>query len=184
MFTAIVLLLAQTVTAAPMPEPAEARERVAARDAEMFWYAFEGCDAGEVRARIADDFRMVHDQGGLVATNGDDFTAMIAEDCKAREEGGRNAGYSNRRMLVPGTDEITRLGDWGMLHRGEHTFHELRQRPAGHYGEGDPGGPTWVMTGGAAFINVWRWDGANERFIMQETISIDHGAARSYPPEG
>ncbi len=188
MLSALALLLAQTPAVAPqtapMPELAEAKEQIAALDAEMFWYAFEGCDAGQVRARISDDFRMVHDQGGLVASDGDTFAAIIADSCAAREEGGRNEGYKNRRHLVPGTETITKLGDWGMLHRGQHTFHELRQRPAGTYGQDDPGGPTWVMTGGAAFINVWQWDAARGTFVMQETISIDHGGARPYPPEG
>lgn len=182
MLTAFALVLAQAAPAAPMPEFADAKERIEARDAELFWYAFEGCDATEVRARITDDFRMVHDQGGLVATNADAFTAMIAEGCKARAKGGPNEGYKNRRQLVPGTEAITPLGNWGMLHRGEHTFHELRQRPAGVYGEGDPGGPTWVMTGGARFINIWQWDGERGQFVMQETISVDHGSARNYPP--
>ncbi|MEM1053631.1 MAG: DUF4440 domain-containing protein [Pseudomonadota bacterium] len=182
MLAVILLGLAQTPVAAPMPDLAEAQERIARRDAELFWYAFEGCDADEVRARITDDFRMVHDQGGLVASDAEAFTAIIADGCDARGAGGRNAGYSNRRQLVPGTDQITPLGNWGMLHRGEHTFHELRQRPPGAYGVGDPGGPTWVMTGGAHFINVWQWDGERGAFVMQETISVDHGSARTYPP--
>ena len=186
MLTAIALLLAQSPAAAtpvvPMPELAEAKEQIKRQDAQMFWYAFEGCDAEEVRTRISDDFRMVHDLGGLVAEGGDVFTAIIADGCAARAEGGRNEGYKNRRHLVPGTDRITMLGDWGMLHRGQHTFHELRQRPAGTYGQDDPGGATWVMTGGAAFINVWQWDGERGTFVMQETISIDHGGAQPYPP--
>ncbi len=184
MLAALALALAQTTAVLPMPEMATAKERIEQRDAELFWFAFEGCDAGEVSTRITDDFRMVHDKGGLVAASGAAFTAMIADGCEARAEGGRNEGYKNRRLLVPGTDTITPLGDWGMLHRGEHSFYELRQRPAGAYGEGDPGGPTWVMVGGARFINIWQWDGANDRFVMQETISIDHGGARPYPPQG
>ena len=186
MLTAFALTLslasAEAPAAAPMPDLAEAKERIAKRDAELFWYAFEGCDAAEVRARIAPDFRMVHDQGGLVAGDADAFSAVIADGCTARAPGGRNEGYRNRRHLVPGTDTITKLGDWGMLHRGEHTSHELRQRPAGTYGENDPGGLTWVMTGGAHFINVWQWDAAQGAFVMQQTISVDHGGARPYPP--
>lgn len=172
MFSAIALVLAQAPAAVPMPDLDAAQERIAARDAELFWYAFEGCDANEVRTRISDDFRMLHDLGGLVAKDGDAFTAMIADGCEARAEGGRNEGYKNRRQLVPGTDTITPLGDWGMLHRGQHTFHEWRGEERG-----------WVMTGGARFINIWQWDGANDRFVIQETISIDHGGARPYPPE-
>lgn len=194
MLAAIALSLAQTTSAsgtvapgttaesAPIPSLDQATKQIGQRDAEMFWYAFEGCDASEVRARITDDFRMVHDQGGLVADNADAFAAMIDEECRKRAPDGPNSGYKNRRLLVPGSDSVTPLGQWGVLHRGFHTFHELRNRPAGVYGEGDPGGPTWVQTGGAYFINVWQWDGERGEFLMQETISVDHGAAASYPP--
>lgn len=175
MLIALALALSSTPIAAPeqapMPALSEAKERIAARDAELFWYAFEGCDAAEVRARITEDFRMVHDQGGLVAIDGEAFAAMIADGCAAREVGGAQEGYKNRRHLVPGTDRITKLGEWGMLHRGEHTFHEWGGEEKG-----------WVLTGGAHFINVWQWDGAREAFVMQETISVDHGGARAYPP--
>jgi len=191
MFTALALILANAqaaeppaIDAAPIPPLEEARERVAKIDTAMFYYAFEGCDAAKVRGFITDDFRMVHDQGGIVADSGDAFTAIIGESCKDRAPGGKNAGYSNRRLLVPGSDRVTPLGQWGVLHRGWHTFHELRQRPAGTYDAEDPGGPTWVHVGGAYFINVYEWDAASGAFRMQETISVDHGGARDPKPGG
>ncbi len=185
MLTTLTLALAQA-TAAPQPAPIpplpEATEQIAERDAAMFYAAFEGCDASVVEGTLAEDFRMLHDLGGLVASNRDQFVAMMAEQCAAREPGGANEGYKNRRLLVPGSVTVTPLGDWGMLQRGYHTFHELRMRPPGAYGEGDPGGPTWVQTGGAYFINVWQWNAERGLFEMQETLSVDHGAAPPYPP--
>ncbi|MEM6475552.1 MAG: DUF4440 domain-containing protein [Pseudomonadota bacterium] len=184
MLTALALALTQPA-AGPAPEPPQpapipsledATKRIAKRDAAMFWYAFEGCDAGEVRKRITDDFRMVHDQAGIVADSGDAFAGMLSEQCVARAEGGSQAGYKNRRLLVPGSDSVTPLGEWGVLHRGWHTFHEWRGDPA-------EGGVGWVQTGGARFLNLWRWMPEEGTFRMQETISIDHGAAGEYPPK-
>ena len=190
MLTALALLLAQaaaaeppSIDAAPIPSLEDAKTQIAKIDTAMFWYAFEGCDASKVREQITDDFRMVHDLGGIVADSGDAFAGMLGEQCAAREAGGRNEGYKNRRLLVPGSDSVTPLGQWGVLHRGQHTFHELRQRPAGAYGEGDPGGPTWVMTGGGRFLNIYQWMPEEGRFRMQETLSLDHGSAKDPQPQ-
>ena len=184
MLATILLALAQPAADAPQPIPSlpEATERVAARDAAMFYAAFEGCDPGRIADTLTEDFRMLHDLGGLVASSRDEFVAMMEEQCAAREPGGANEGYANRRLITPGSVSVTPLGDWGVLQRGFHTFLERRMRPAGAYGEDDPGGPTWMQTGGAYFINVWQWNGERGRFEMQETISVDHGAAPPYPP--
>ncbi|MDY7096776.1 MAG: DUF4440 domain-containing protein [Pseudomonadota bacterium] len=177
MLTAIALTLAQAAPTAAEPNPIppllEVEKRIAKRDAELFWYAFEGCDPAEVRERVTDDFRMLHDLAGVVSETGEAFTAMLKEQCDARAPGGANEGYKNRRLLVPGSDQVTWLGRWGVLHRGWHTFHEWR---------GDEKG--WVQTGGARFINVWKWMPEEGRFRMQETISVDHGAVGPYKPEG
>ena len=173
---ATTLALAQAPAAsgaAPVPPLEEAKERIAALDSTMFWYAFEGCDADEVRTRITDDLRMVHDLGGIVADSGDAFAAIIRSNCADREPGGKNAGYKNRRLLVPGSDSVTPLGQWGVLHRGLHTFHEWRGEEAG-----------WVQVGGARFLNLWQWMPDEGTFRLQETISIDHAPAAPYPPEG
>ncbi|MEM7690358.1 MAG: DUF4440 domain-containing protein [Pseudomonadota bacterium] len=185
MLSALALLLAQSaaqppsVNAAPrpmaLPSLEDATAQIADIDTAMFWYAFEGCDAAKVREQITDDFRMVHDQGGIVADSGDAFAAMMAEQCAAREAGGANEGYKNRRLLVPGSDRVTPLGGWGVLHRGFHTFHEWQAasdtQPAG-----------WVQVGGGRFLNLYQWMPEEGRFRMQETLSLDHGAARDPRP--
>ena len=173
MLTTIALALAQPAVEAPQPIPSleEATERVAARDAAMFYAAFEGCDPAVVEDTLTPDFRMLHDLGGLVASNRDEFIAGMEQQCAAREPGGANEGYRNRRLIVPGSVSVTPLGEWGVLQRGFHTFLEWRGDEAG-----------WEQVGGAYFVNVWQWNGARGRFEMQETISVDHGAAPAYPP--
>ena len=189
MFAAVALFalqaaaLPQGAEPAPIPSIAEATTRIAKRDAAMFYAAFEGCDPATLKTMLTEDFRMLHDLGGQVATSREQFVGMMEQQCAARAPGGANEGYANRRLLTPGSDTVTPLGDWGVLHRGYHTFLERRERPAGTYSEDDPGGPTWVQTGGAYFINVWQWDGQDGVFRMQETISVDHGSAPPYPPE-
>lgn len=187
MLSAFALMLAQPAADLPpqtpqIPPIEVAAERVAALDAKLFWAAFEGCEPSGLGEILAEDFRMLHDLGGLAVASRDDFLVRIAQECANREPGGANAGYKNRRLLVPGSRTVTPLGDWGVLERGHHTFHELRQRPAGYYGEDDPGGPSWVQTGGARYIHVWQWIAEEGAFRLQESLSIDHGAAIPYPP--
>ncbi len=194
MFTApafaLALALAQTAPASPADAPApippidEAREQVIANDGALFWAAFEGCDADQLEPLLAEDFRMLHDLGGMVASDRAGFIGIVREQCEARQPDGKNPGYMNRRLSVPGVRQITKLGDWGVLERGAHTFQELRQRPAGTYGADDPGGPSWVQVGGARYIHVWKWIAEEGRFRLLESLSIDHGAAPQYPPAG
>ncbi|KWV91628.1 DUF4440 domain-containing protein [Erythrobacter sp. YT30] len=174
MVLTLALMLAQpeaTEGAAPIPPLEEAARQVEARDAELFWNAFEGCDGDKVRALITDDFRMVHDIAGMVVGNGDEFARQISQSCADRAPGGASEGYRNKRLLTAGSQEVTPIGEWGVLQRGWHTFHEWRGEDAG-----------WEQVGGARFINLWKWMPDEGVFRMQETISVDHAAALPYPP--
>lgn len=181
--------LAMAVAASPaaggaaLPEWQEVEKQIAANDAALFWAAFEGCEPEALEGLLADDFRMLHDIEGFAVPDRESFLEGMKGQCAARGEGGANAGYKNRRLLVPGSRRVTPLGKWGALERGHHTFHELRQRPAGWYGADDPGGPSWVQVGGAHYIHVWQWMPEEARFRLAESISVDHGAAPAYPPE-
>ncbi|MEL6707170.1 MAG: DUF4440 domain-containing protein [Pseudomonadota bacterium] len=184
MLTALALILANaqaaeppTIDAAtaeghPIPSIEEAHFRIADIDTAMFYAAFEGCEPAKVREHITEDFRMVHDLGGIVADSGDGFAAMLEEGCKQREPGGPQERYKNRRLLVPGSDTVTPLGEWGVLHRGWHTFHEWRDKEQ-----------RWEIVGGGRFLNLYQWMPEEGRFRMQETLSLDHGAAKSHRPE-
>ncbi|MEL6530652.1 MAG: DUF4440 domain-containing protein [Pseudomonadota bacterium] len=178
MFYALALMVAQAapatvVEAQPIPPIDQAREQIAELDARLFWSAFEGCDARAIEDLITEDFRMLHDLAGLAVPDGASFVASMAEQCAAREPGGAIAGYKNRRLLVPGSRTVTPLGKWGVLERGHHTFQEWR----GEKGE-------WEQTGGARYIHVWKWMADEGRFRLEQSLSIDHGAAPSYPPVG
>ncbi|RGP42138.1 hypothetical protein BPTFM16_02449 [Altererythrobacter insulae] len=166
------LALLQSATAVlPIPDMESARAQVEAKDAALFWAAFEGCNAAAIEELITPDFRMLHDLGGLAIKDGATFVADMERQCASRAPGGENAGYQNRRLLVPGTRTVTPLGDWGVLERGYHTFHEWRGEQTG-----------WVQTGGARYIHVWQWQAHEGEFRLAESISVDHGAAVNYPP--
>lgn len=143
---------------------------IAEHDARLFWAAFEGCDVDALAPLLGDDFRMVHDLAGLAVPNRDAFLRGMAEQCDARQPGGDNAGYKNRRLVTPGSRRVQALGDWGALEEGHHSFFELQSD--GH----------WKLTGGARYIHVWEWKEGS--FVLSESISVDHDAVMPYPPAG
>lgn len=78
---------------------------------------------------------------------------------------------------MPGSRRIQKLGNWGVLEEGHHTFHEWRSA----LNEGKGG---WEMTGGGRYIHSWQWMPAEGRFRLLESLSVDHGPAMPYPPSG
>ncbi len=171
-----------SAASAQLPDWSDVEKQIEANDAALFWAAFEGCDSQALEGLLTEDYRMLHDLAGLAVSGREAFIADMTQQCAARAEGGANEGYKNRRLLVPGSRSITPLDQWGALERGYHTFQELRERPAGWYGDDDPGGPSWVQTGGAHYIHVWQWMAEEGAFRLAESISVDHGAAPAYPP--
>ncbi|GAA4049209.1 DUF4440 domain-containing protein [Parerythrobacter jejuensis] len=189
MLTALALMLAQPADEAPPPPPAsppsmpvgEALETaIAARDAQLFEAAFEGCDPDAVGTIIGPDFTMLHDLGGLAVPSSEAFVASLQEQCDARLPGGRNAGYKNRREVVPGSRIVRRLGDWGALEEANHIFFEWR---AGKAEDGAPSSGHWELVGGARYMHAWKWepgaDGGQGAFKLERSYSYDHGAVRS-----
>ena len=173
------ILLAQAAAAVPvdtpppMPTGEEMVSRIEANDAKLFWGFFEGCDPDAVADLVHEDFRMVHDLAGLPLTSGKQMVDQAREACEARGPGGKNEGYKNRRLLVPGSRTIKKLGDWGALEEAHHTFHEWRGEEKG-----------WVQTGGGRYLHIWQWMPEEGRFRLLESLSLDHGPAPAYPPEG
>ncbi|AXK41131.1 DUF4440 domain-containing protein [Erythrobacter aureus] len=175
------LLLAQAPAAAvpapqPMPTGDALEKRIVANDARLFWGFFEGCDPDAVSDLIHPDFRMLHDLVGMPLSSGAQMIEQSRRNCADRAPGGKNEGYRNRRLPVPGSRRIQKLGDWGVPEEGHHTFHEWR---ASH--EGGRGG--WEMTGGGRYIHSWQWMPEEGRFRLLESLSIDHGPAVPYPPQ-
>ena len=153
---------------APMPEGDALAAQIARNDAGLFWAAFEGCEPDALATYIGEDFRMVHDLGGLAVPSKEVMIENSRRQCAARLPGGENEGYSNRRLFTPGSRRVQALGDWGALEEGHHTFYE-------HRADG-----SWELTGGGRYIHVWRWTG--DKFELSESISVDHGPAMPYPP--
>ena len=153
----IAALLAATAMG-PVPSLEETEKLIAERDTELFHEAFGGCDIDHLRTILDPDFRMLHDQGGLVAGTGEAFLAIIADDCASRDP----SVYANQRRHVEGSRRVQMLGDWGALEEGMHTFHESQNA-----------GP-FQPVGRARYIHSWRWNG--ETFVLVESLSIDHEA--------
>ena len=169
-------LLAQAAPAAaqppsPMPVGEEMVARIEANDAKLFWGFFEACDPDLVAPLLHPDFRMIHDLVGLPASSAEEFMGQARRNCDNRKPGGANEGYSNRRLLVPGSRTIGKLGDWGALEEAHHTFQEWRGKDVG-----------WVQTGGGRYLHIWQWMPEENRFRLLESLSLDHGPAPEYPP--
>lgn len=162
---------AQAATAQPMPTGQAMEHAIFENDMRLFYGFFEGCDPEAVAELIHPDFRMVHDLVGLAHGSAEDMLANSRRQCAARGPGGENEGYRNRRLLVPGSRTVRRMGEWGALESGMHTFHEWRGEEAG-----------WVMTGGARYMHVWQWMPEEGRFRLLESLSYDHGAPGPYSP--
>ena len=176
MKTLAALILAQAAPLAgstAMPTGEEMVERIEANDAQLFWGFFEGCDPDAVADLLHPDYRMIHDLGGLPASSADQMIQSARKQCARRAPGGDAEGYKNRRLLVPGSRTIKELGSWGALEEAHHTFLEWRGQDIG-----------WVQTGGGRYLHIWQWMPGEGRFRLLESLSIDHGPAPAYPPEG
>lgn len=154
-----------------MPTGDTLAAQIADRDAQLFWAVFEGCRPQALDDLLLPDYRMLHDKDGRAIAGHAAFVASMEAQCAARAPGGANAGYRNRRMLVPGSRVIRALGDWGALEEASHIFFEWNAKAN-----------RWDMVGGARYMHVWQWMPAEARFRLSESLSYDHDAAAPYPP--
>ena len=159
------------VAATAMPTGEALTAQIDASDARLFWAVFEGCDARALPDLLAPDFRMVHDKGGLAEPSRDAMIADVAKSCANRQPGGTQAGYKNRRLLVPGSHRVRAMGEWGALEEGAHVFFEWNARET-----------RWDMVGGAHYMHLWQWMPAEARFRLSQSYSHDHDGAAPYPP--
>lgn len=168
-------LLLAAALAAPQPVPMPTGEaltaQIADEDAQLFQAVFEGCRPQALTDLLTPGYRMVHDKDGLAIPDRAAFIAGLEKQCAAREPGGTNAGYRNRRLLVPGSRTVRAMGDWGALEEASHVFFEWNAKA-----------DRWDMVGGARYMHVWQWMPAEGRFRLSESLSYDHGAAAPTPP--
>lgn len=151
---------------APMPSGDPLAAQIAVNDRRLFDAVFEGCDPAALRALLTPDYRMLHDKDGLAIASAADFVSGAEKRCAARKPGGSDAGYKNRRALVPGSRTLRPLGQWGVLEEASHVFFEWNAKAA-----------RWDMVGGARYMHVWQWMPDEARFRLKESLSYDHGAA-------
>lgn len=167
--TALTLAAALATTApaaAAMPQGEALTRQIAENDTRLFRAVFEGCDPRALPDLLTPGYRMIHDKDGLAIADRAAFVASMERQCAARAPGGDNAGYRNRRQLVPGSRTIRPMGDWGALEEASHIFFEWNAKES-----------RWDMVGGARYMHVWQWIPAEARFRLSESLSYDHGAA-------
>jgi hypothetical protein len=161
MLLSILFLSAAQAPAVQIPEQPALSRVIAARDAELFNLAFEGCDAAKLRTMVADDLEFYHDKGGLTYRSGDEMAADYAKKCAERAKAG---AYRSRRELVPSTMHVDPVPGHGAMQTGEHLFYER---------QGD--GPE-KLVGRARFAHVWRLEGG--AWKIARVLSYAHGPAR------
>ena len=130
-------------------------------DAELFRAFFDTCDVDTVRRYVADDFEMVHDKGGIVATSGAQFVQETVDKCKRQAEG---TDFLSTRKLVPGTLKVYPIQQDGAIATGTHTFYAVKA------GEPDR------LTETGQFTVFWKQ--VDGQWKMVRALSYDHVLAK------
>ena len=108
-------------TAGPKPT-LELTDEIKAADVALFSAFFDRCDVEALKGMVTDDFEMIHDKGGRVASSGKEFIANIEGTC-ARQKTGED--YRARRELVAGSLKVYPVNNYGAIEVGEHRFFQL-----------------------------------------------------------
>ena len=124
-------------------------EEISACDARLF-DAYNRRDVAGVMAMFTKDLEFYHDRGGLsgYAQNRENFRHALTEATR------------HRRELVPGTLQVSRLGETHALETGIHRFYDT------------PPGEQERLAATAQFVNVWQR--GNGDCKLRRVISFDH----------
>lgn len=155
---AIGLALSPAALAQTGPETmsdAQIDAELMAMDSAMFGAAFETCDLDRVRSLVTEDVEFYHDKSGLMLTDADAFVDQI--NCLNWTQGD---APQIRRVLEPGSLTSHRIGDFGAMQMGRHSFHLVRE----------DGSDQLLETGD--FIHLWRY--SPEGWQIARIISYDH----------
>ena len=136
-------------------------EEIRQADAEFFRAFFDTCDVDTVRRYIADDFEMIHDKGGIVATSGAQFVQETVDKCKRQAEG---TDFLSTRKLVPDTLKVYPIQQDGAIATGTHTFYAVK-----------PGEPDRLTETGQ-FTTFWKQ--VDGQWKMMRALSYDHVLAK------
>jgi hypothetical protein len=153
-------IFAVAVASVQIPVQPELTQVIAARDAELFQLAFEGCDPSLMRTMVTADLEFYHDKGGLTYRSGEEMVAEYGKQCEDRKKPG---AWRMRRELVESSLHVDPVPGYGAIETGEHLFYER---------QGD--GPE-RLAGRARFAHVWSLeDGA---WKIARVLSYSHGPA-------
>jgi ketosteroid isomerase-like protein len=130
-------------------------------DAEFFRAFFDTCDVDTVRRYVADDFEMIHDKGGVVATSGAQMVQETVDKCKRQADG---TDFLSTRKLVPGTLKVYPIQQDGAIATGTHTFYAVKA------GEPDR------LTETGQFTVFWKQ--VDGQWKMVRALSYDHVLAK------
>ncbi|HKX58341.1 MAG TPA: nuclear transport factor 2 family protein [Steroidobacteraceae bacterium] len=136
-------------------------EEIRQADAEFFRAFFDTCDIDTVRRYIADDFEMIHDKGGIVATSGAQLVEETVDKCKRQAEG---TDFLSTRKLVPDTLKVYPIQQDGAIATGSHTFYAVKA------GEPDR------LTETGQFTTFWKQ--VDGQWKMMRALSYDHVLAK------
>lgn len=131
-----------------------------AQDRRLFELAFERRDDAALRDLLADDFRFLHDKGGVVAASPEAFVRAIAASFEGRASGQE---VRARRELVPGSLTTHTLGADDALQLGRHRFYGLT-----------PGQPDLLRETGQF---AHHWIRVQGRWKLTRVYSFDHRPA-------
>lgn len=129
--------------------------QITALDRQLFDAVFNHCDLNTLQSLLAADFEFLHDKGGLVATNANQFSTRIRQTCEARQAG--KEPHSRRELL---TTEVFPLANYGAIQTGTHRFYILQP--------GQPERPGDI----AKFTHVWRK--TSDGYQLARVLSYDH----------
>lgn len=148
-----------------LPEGSALTDAVREADRSLFDVFFMRCEPDALAAMVTPDFEMYHDRDGVVATSGQAFVALYAEQCAARRADPQS--WRSRRELVPDSLRVDPVPGFGAIEEGDHLFYERR-------GEGPE-----RLAGRAHFVQLWRLE--NGRWRLARVLSYAHRAAGQVP---
>jgi hypothetical protein len=133
---------------------------IAKADSDLFDAVFIQCDSDKVAGMLTEDFRFLHDKGGLTPTKAQ-FVANLRKGCAQQAAG---TDFRARRELIPGTMQVWPINNYGAVEFGEHNFYARI-----------PGKPDQLTETGQFMI---LWHHVDGKWLMSESISYGHKLAR------
>lgn len=151
------LAAAMPALASPNSPESDLLSEIEPLDQRIFEAAFLTCDEDALRALLSPDLEFYHDLYGMIAGDLEAFLVGTLSDCTSRRAG--ELPYIERR-LVPDSMEVRRVGDWGALQTGQHTFHGRDEQDQD------------VLLERGTFMHVWERSDMGWR--IKRVISYDH----------